>query len=232
MRCLDASIFSLKMWITILALSILITLAVWEIWVCEGAHLGRSFVVWLYDLIAFRYEKIKQFDPIWERRYLGEPLAAASSAIEQTRLLDVGAGTGRVAQTLYPLPAFKGIVTNLEPSRRMLAMGRQLTPENTVWVQAWSVPLPFAQDTFDIVVSLETLEFTPQPLETLEEMVRVLRQGGWLLVTNRVGREAPLILCKTTRQDDFPRVLERLGLQDIDVFPWQNNYDLAWARKV
>jgi ubiquinone/menaquinone biosynthesis C-methylase UbiE len=220
------------MWILILSSVLIVGLAIWELWICEGAHLGRGFVVWLYDLAAFRYEKIKQFDPVWERRFLGEPLAAVSSEMKNARILDIGAGTGRIARTLSPLQTFQGMLTSLEPSRRMLALGRRLTPPgSTIWVQAWSVPLPFAEGSFDIVVSLEMLEFTPKPLVTLTEMVRVLCPGGWLLVTNRVGREAPLILGRTFRRDDFPQLLKNLGLQDITVYPWQVTYDLAWARK-
>lgn len=220
------------MWIFFLAIGLLLGLTIWELLICEGAHLGRGFVVWLYDLAAFRYDKIKQFDPIWERSFLGEPLAAVASGMENPRMLDIGAGTGRIARTLYPLLTFQGTVTSIEPSKRMLAMGRRLTPlGSTTWVQAWSVPLPFTEGSFDIVASLEMLEFTPKPLVTLTEMVRVLCPGGWLLVTNRVGREAPLILGRTFRRDDFPQLLKSLGLQNITVYPWQVTYDLAWARK-
>jgi len=176
------------MWILIFSSVLIVGLAIWELWICEGAHLGRGFVVWLYDLAAFRYEKIKQFDPVWERRFLGEPLTVVSSEMKNARILDIGAGTGRIARTLSPMQTFQGMLTSLEPSRRMLALGRRLTPPgSTIWVQAWSVPLPFAEGSFDIVVSLEMLEFTPKPLVTLTEMVRVLCPGGWLLVTNRVG---------------------------------------------
>jgi ubiquinone/menaquinone biosynthesis C-methylase UbiE len=114
----------------------------------------------------------------------------------------------------------------------MLAIGRQITAgDGSIWVQAWAVPLPFADDTFDIVISLELIEFTPKPQVTLDEMMRVLQPGGWLLVTNRVGRDAPLILGKTFRREDFPKILENVGFQDVSVYPWQTNYDLVWARK-
>jgi ubiquinone/menaquinone biosynthesis C-methylase UbiE len=216
----------------ILIIFLIIGLVIWEIWVCEGAHLGRNFVVWMYDIAASRYEKIKQFDPIWERQFLGEPLAIATSGMEDARLLDMGAGTGRIARTLSPLPHFQGTLISLEPSRSMIAMGRRLTaPGSTLWVQAWAVPLPFANESFDVVCSLETLEFTPQPLVTLAELIRVLRRGGWLLITNRVSKEARLILGRTFQRDDFLKLLEGHGLIDINVHIWQVDYDLAWARK-
>jgi ubiquinone/menaquinone biosynthesis C-methylase UbiE len=93
------------------------------------------------------------------------------------------------------------------------------------------VPLPFSDDTFDLVASLEILEFTPNPRKTLVELVRVLRPGGWLLVTNRVGWEAPLILGKTYPRVQFPGFLKGLGLVEVEDFRWQKTYDLIWARK-
>jgi ubiquinone/menaquinone biosynthesis C-methylase UbiE len=220
------------MWLPFLLLGIVILLAVWEVWICEGAHLGRRFVVWLYDLAAFRYDRIKQFDPVWERSFLGEPISTMASGFEQPRILDIGAGTGRVARCLCPLPSFHGTLINLEPSKRMLTIGRQITSaDGSTWVRAWAIPLPFVDGAFDIVISLELLEFTPKPRDTLKEMIRVLQPGGWLLVTNRVGRDAPLILGKTFKREDFPGLLEKMGLQDVSVYPWQVNYDLVWAHK-
>jgi ubiquinone/menaquinone biosynthesis C-methylase UbiE len=220
------------MWIAIAGLTIFLLLAIWEIWVCEGAHLGRRFVVWLYDLAATRYDRIKSFDQDWEQHFLGEPVAAAMYGMQGMRLLDVGAGTGRLIRALRPFQKLNGIITCVEPSKHMLAIGRSFsTHKSTHWVRAWEKPLPFADDAFDIVVSLEILEFTPNPVKTLHEMARVLRPGGWLVITNRVSREAPFIFGRTFSRKSFPMVLEGIGLQDVEAYPWQVDYDLVWARK-
>jgi len=93
------------------------------------------------------------------------------------------------------------------------------------------VPLPFSKDTFDLVVSLEVLEFTPHPADTLGELYRVVRPGGWLLITNRVGRDSRWILGKIIERDQFESVLQTHGFNEIEMFPWQVEYDLIWARK-
>ena len=214
------------------ALLVLGILAYWEVWICEGAHLGQRFVVWLYDLAATRYDDIKQFNTIWERRFLGEPVQYALGHLPNGLILDVGAGTGRLARSLLQLPDVDGTVICLEPSARMTRLGVARTPENkTPWLRAWSVPLPFPAETFDLVASLEILEFTPDPMQTLTELQRVLRPGGWLMVTNRVGWEAPLILGKTYLRDQFPDILKRMGFVEIKDFRWQKTYDLIWALK-
>jgi SAM-dependent methyltransferase len=220
------------MWLLGIFIVAVLGLVYWELIVCEGAHLGKRFVVWLYDLTASYYERIKGFDPDWERRSLGEPLASSIGGLSGARLLDVGAGTGRAARALHHLVRDQASIVNAEPSWEMLSLGRG-HPETagTAWVQAWAEPLPFAGASFDIVVSLEVLEFTPNPRETLLEFARVLRPGGWLLVTNRIGSNAPWIFRRTFRRDSFSGELETAGFSEVEVFPWQVEYDLAWARK-
>jgi SAM-dependent methyltransferase len=219
------------LWIA-LPLLIFSVLIFWELRVCEGAHLGRGFVVWLYDLAAKRYDGIKEFDFDWENRILGEPIADVLVRLQDARILDMGAGTGRLSRTLVPLINFKGTVFNLEPSKEMLALGRRHTnSERAPWLIGYAVPLPFDEATFDLVASLEVLEFTPDPEATLQELIRVLLPGGWLIITNRVGWEAKWILGRTQPRDQFGAFLKSAGLESVTVYPWQVDYDLAWARK-
>ena len=114
------------MWIAILIAGLIVLLAIWELLICEGAHLGRRAVVFLYDLTARRFERIKQFDPAWERQYLGEPLARALSGLTRARVLDVGGGTARLARATLPSSIFEGIIYNLDASRGLLRVGKEL----------------------------------------------------------------------------------------------------------
>ena len=165
--------------------------AVWEVWIGEGAHLGRRFVVFLYDLLAERFESIKQFDWDWEKLFLGEPLAASLAHWGRARILDVGAGTGRLARALLPVARGDVQLGAAAPPARLPRLGRRLCPPTFPWLRAWADRLPFPSGSFDVVAALELTEFTPNPRKAVEEMVRVLRPGGLLLITNRVGWEAP-----------------------------------------
>jgi ubiquinone/menaquinone biosynthesis C-methylase UbiE len=219
-------------WGILLATLTLGLLLFWELHICEGTHLGRRIVVWLYDRIAARYDRIKRFDQDWEGRFLGEPLANLLQHIPGATLLDIGAGTGRVARALLPLWNKDGMLINLEPAERMIAQGQAASPsDRTQWIKAFAVPLPFMENSFDIVVSLEVLEFTPDPHALLREAIRVLLPGGWLLITNRIGWEATWILGHTFSRSRFPQVLARVGFRSIHTYPWQLDYDLTWAQK-
>ena len=221
-------------YIAIAAAVLVALLAYWELVIAEGTHLGAGVVVWLYDLTARHYDRIKQFDLQVEADTLGLPLAAALAAVEAPLVLDVAAGTGRVARALLRQPAFDGRVVQVDLAARMLAEGQRACaawPDRLDWLRAPADSLPVADGTFDAVTCLEALEFLPDARAALAECVRVLRPGGLLLVTNRMGRDAWLMPGKTFSPDDFRRVLAALPLEVVQVEPWQVEYDLVWARK-
>jgi len=43
--------------------------------------------------------------------------------------------------------------------------------------------LPFKNKSFDLVVCVETLEHDDQPFKTMSEIYRVLKDGGWCIIT-------------------------------------------------
>jgi ubiquinone/menaquinone biosynthesis C-methylase UbiE len=216
------------------ALLLTAALLYWELVIAEGAHLGPRVVVGLYDLIAHRYERIKNFDPQVEAEILGWPVAAALAGVEAPRMLDVASGTGRLARALLPQIAFDGTVVNLDLSARMLRFGRPQCaawPGRTHWLRAPAERLPFAAGAFEAVACLEALEFLPNARAAVAECVRVLRPGGLLLLTNRIGRDARLMPGKTFSRPAFERLLAEFPLDHTRVEPWQLEYDLAWAWK-
>jgi ubiquinone/menaquinone biosynthesis C-methylase UbiE len=220
------------MWLLVILVAVVIVLAIWELWICEGAHLGQRIVVWLYDVTAPYYDGIKQFDPDWEKHFLGEPVAGVARGFAPAHVLDIGSGTGRLARALLPLDQFDGHLICLEPSARMIRHALELSAaKKAVWIRARAAPLPFHSQSFDIVVSLEMLEFVPDQAATIEEMVRVLRPGGWLLLTNRIGLESRMIFGKTQSSQRLVDRLKEAGLVAIERFPWQRTYDIIWARR-
>ena len=207
----------------------------WQLIIAEGAYLGSRVVTLMYDWSARIYERIKQYDAGDEQWFLGLPLARALALIPAPLVLDVATGTGRLPRAVLRQPAFDGRIIGLDLSRRMLREAVRRTAQfadrlTYIWQDAQD--LPFDDDTFDAVSCLEALEFTPDPRKVLSELLRVLRPGGVLLVTNRVGRDAKLMPGKAFPRDAFPQLLREFPLEDIKVGPWQVDYDLAWAIKI
>ena len=218
----------------IVGLALLGLLFYWQLVITEGTYLGPRIVTLLYDVSATLYERIKQFDSGDEQWSLGLPMTRALGLIPAPLVLDVATGTGRLPRALMRQPAFEGRVIGLDLSRRMLSEAVQRTAQfadrlTYIWQDARR--LPFDDDTFDAVACLEALEFTPNPREVLAELVRVLRPGGVLLVSNRIGSDAKLLPGRAFSSDEFKRVLHDLPLEDINPRSWQMDYDLAWAIK-
>lgn len=222
-------------WIALaVALILLALLLYWQLIIGEGTYLGPRVVALLYDWSARCYDRIKQFDPGYEQWFLSLPLIRALELVPHPLVLDAATGTARLPRTLLRQPAFAGRVIGLDLSRGMLGEAvRKTRPFSDRLTYIWQDVrwLPFEDDTFDAVTCLEALEFTPDPHRTLAELVRVLRPGGALVVTNRVGRDAKLLPGRAFPRQRFARVLEEFPLEDVHVDRWQLDYDLAWAVK-
>lgn len=218
----------------IVVLVILILIGYWQLVIAEGVYLGPWVVRLLYDWTAFCYDRLKGFDEADETYFLGHPLAAALGEWNQPLVLDVATGTGRLPQTLLRQAGFDGQVFGLDLSAKMLRIAEQhLTSYRgrAGLLLASAASLPFADGQFETVACLEALEFFADALAALNEMVRVLRCGGWLLITNRVGWEAKLMPGHTWSRAQLISILRELPLTDISVRPWQTYYDIVWARK-
>ena len=203
-----------------------VALAYWLLVVTEGAYLGPRVVRWLYDRGADTYDDVKGFRRPDEVAAFGNPLLhrLEGSAPSMSLVLDVATGTCRLPIALLDMPFFKGEVVGLDASRRMLEVGAgksEAWPDRFHLVHHAASPLPFAEKTFDAVTLLEALEFLPDRAAALGEMVRVLRPGGWLLVTNRLGVDAKLMPGKVDSPARFERRLREAGLEDVVTKPWQ-----------
>ncbi len=206
----------------------------WQLVVAEGAYFGKGVVAWLYNLVAQRYNRIKQYDAEDDARFLGAPLALSLQGISQPIVLDVATGTSRLPLTLCRQPLFHGQIIALDNARRMLHEATQYVQtyrDRVTWVWQPAVPLPFDDHTFDLVTCLEALEFMPSTPAALGEFIRVLKPGGLLLVTNRTGSGRRLMPGKTYRQEQFEALLQSLQQTDITTQVWQVDYDLVWSLK-
>ncbi len=217
----------------VLAAIVAALLLYWMIIVTEGTYLGTRAVVMMYDWTARRYNNIKKVRPVYEMYFLGAPLSERLPAREP-RVLDVATGTGRLPATLLDGADYTGIVIGVDHSLPMLleavaALGS--LDMQAAFLQGDAHSLMFEDDTFDAVSCLEALEFMRDPRAVVREMMRVLKPGGSMLVTNRIGCEAWLFPGRYCRRGKLEALLSELGMQDIDTHRWQVYYDLIWAVK-
>ncbi|GAB4276050.1 MAG: demethylmenaquinone methyltransferase [Candidatus Promineifilaceae bacterium] len=214
--------------------ALLAALLYWALVITEGVFLGRRVVVWLYDITAHKYDRVKDYNPFAEEIFIIRPLRHRLRTIPAPRILDIATGTGRVPWFLLQETTFNGRVYGLDPSARMLALAQQkLRPykDRASLVQQAVTPLPFAANTFHAVTCLESLEFFPSDEAALAEVERVLKPGGILLTTRRRGIEARLFLRRYRSEAAFADMLTQLGFTNVEFQPWQVEYDLIFAQK-
>ena len=116
---------------------------------------------------------------------LGRALDAIADGRALGELLDVGTGTGRMAELFAPRAAH---VTGLDKSPEMLRLARarlQGLPAGHVdLVQGDFTALPFADGSFATVLFHQVLHYALDPAQVLAEAARVVEPGGRIAVVD------------------------------------------------
>jgi SAM-dependent methyltransferase len=138
-----------------------------------------------------------QYDDWHERALTNDPGFEDASApwyqlvreqigdVSGLRVLEVACGRGGYVRELTRAGAY---VTGCDFSHTALraAFAKLLAaeiPPTAALIQADAQNLPFAEDSFDLLVSCETVEHLPDIQRAFSEMHRVTRPGGKLLLT-------------------------------------------------
>ncbi len=149
-------------------------------------------------------------------RRAGADAINALATTREIQLLDVGVGTG------LELPMFSPHVkiTGIDLSEPMLNVARKrvLRDElgNVLALQAMdAMALTFADESFDAVIAPYVLTVVPDAHRTLDEMARVVKKGGEIVLVNHIGAERGLM---ATLEAWLGRRAAALGWRPE--FPW------------
>ena len=154
-------------------------------------------------------------------------------------ILDVGCGGGKTLSRLAQ-KAPLGKVFGIDYSADMVAYSRKvnkkLIAENRVEILEGSVDKTgFPDDFFDLVTAIETYYFWPSLPDAFQEIKRVLKPGGRLLMVNEMVKDGVYevenaeIIEKTQVHivplEEIRSILQSVGFADVQVFtkaesPW------------
>jgi ubiquinone/menaquinone biosynthesis C-methylase UbiE len=115
---------------------------------------------------------------------LGPELVRACRVRSGDRVLDVAAGAGNAA---IPAAALGAVVTASDLTPELFDAGRRIATQRGVeleWVEADAEALPFADDSFDVVMSCVGVMFAPRHQASADELIRVTRPGGTIGMIN------------------------------------------------
>src|SRR3982751_3138702 len=140
----------------------------------------NDFVAGVYDKLAKVYDII--FGPTL---HPGRLRAIERMDIQPgERVLEVGVGTG-INLSLYPRNCS---VTGIDFSASMLEKARERVARkemgNVRLLQMDAADLKFADNSFDVVYAPYLISVVPDPIKVADEMRRVCRPGGRIIVLN------------------------------------------------
>ncbi len=176
-----------------------------------------------FDLMASSYDRIfGSPDPAYLKKLLDLPTPG--------RLLDVGGGTGRVAQTLHDQV---GQVIILDNSAGMV---RQATRKGLTAVRGEVEALPFADDRFSRILVVDAFHHFHNQSGAAQELVRVLSSHGrlvvqepnvkrWAVKTVALGERLLLMRSRFSGLEDLVDLFETeggrvLASQEEDHYLW------------
>ncbi|MFV0405838.1 MAG: demethylmenaquinone methyltransferase [Propioniciclava sp.] len=138
----------------------------------------RADVATMFDGVASRYDVMNDIlSGGMQRRWRTETVRAITPRPGQ-RILDLAAGTGTSSR---PLADAGAQVVPADLSMRMLIEGRLRQPD-LLFIQADALQLPFPDGAFDAVTISYGLRNVENTAAALQEMHRVTRPGGLLVV--------------------------------------------------
>ena len=157
-----------------------------------------------------------EWDAIRSRHVAESDVEAAMLAMVAGRrlghLLDIGTGTGRMAEIFAPSARR---ITALDRSPEMLRLARAKLADKSVpidLVQGDFLTLPMDDASIDSIIIHQALHFAHEPDRVIAEAGRVLRGGGHLLIVDFAPHE----------QEDLRALAAhtRLGFSDAQIRGW------------
>ncbi|SEH84992.1 Methyltransferase domain-containing protein [Mycolicibacterium rutilum] len=115
---------------------------------------------------------------------LGPELVKGCAVRAGDHVLDVAAGSGNAA---IPAAELGAVVTASDLTPELFDAGRRIAAERGVeleWAEADAEALPFADNSFDVVMSCVGAMFAPHHQAAADELVRVTRPGGTIGMVN------------------------------------------------
>jgi arsenite methyltransferase len=104
------------------------------------------------------------------------------------RVLDIGSGAGMDSLVAAQMVGAEGSVTGIDMTEEMLGKARAAAAEsgfgNVEFVQGEAEALPFADESFDVVISNGVIDLVPDKDAVYSEIFRVLARGGRIQIAD------------------------------------------------
>lgn len=161
--------------------------------------------------------------PIYDRTFGAATRVGRRRAVDYinsqrgAEVLELGVGTGLA----LPLYAADKRVTGIDYSEEMLAKAEDQVRDRRLAHVAALRPmdarrLDFLDASFDHVAAMHVVSVVPEPEKVMDEIARVLRPGGHLVITNHFRRESGALAWA-----------ERVSAPFANMLGWHSDFEIS-----
>jgi ubiquinone/menaquinone biosynthesis C-methylase UbiE len=118
-------------------------------------------------------------------------IEAELSHIEYQDLLDCGCGTGPMISLLHDKDSSRHYV-GLDITPKMIEVAKSKNLKGTEWIVGDCEALPFEDESFDVIICTNSFHHYPNPQKFFDNVKRVLRPGGRLILQDYTA-PAPIL---------------------------------------
>jgi len=101
-------------------------------------------------------------------------------SLKGAKVLEIGCGLGYFSERAYKLGAK---VTGVDVGKNLLKISKKRVPKG-IFILGSASQLPFSKESFDFVLCTEVIEHVENQRKAIEEMFRVIKKGGMLVITS------------------------------------------------
>lgn len=154
-------------------------------------------------------------------------LVARVGAVAPHRVADLGCGPGALTRTLaqrWPTAHVVGVDSSPEMIERAAALAGERLTFRLADLRDWVRERAGEGTSYDVVVSNATLQWVPDHLLLLPDLVRLLTAGGWLAVQIPGNHDAPLHAILRELAGAAPYAAHAAGAADRFTLPGPEDY--------
>ena len=158
-------------------------------------------------------------------RPLVEQMLPLMQVRPRDRILEIGCGEGWACRLLADIAA-EGLVVGLDVSDEMIrnARARSAAHENLLLVWGDTEQIPWQENYFTHILSVESFYYIEDPERALQEVHRVLEPGGSVWILNHLSKENELSLrwipeldlpVQLFSAEEYTELFARCGFQEF-----------------
>jgi len=180
----------------------------------------------VFHSVATKYDLMNDVMSLGSHRLMKQLTVEHTSARKGHKILDLAGGTGDLTARLSPIVGESGQVILCDINESMLSRGRdrlidQGIINNVSYLQADAENLPFENESYDVVLNVESSHCYGDMQQFVHEVYRILKPGGYFSWADLRGAEEGLELPGIFKNAGFetkqegtitPQVLHALDL--------------------